>query len=195
MRIFADSVHSLLTVVFTVALWAAFINSAYDVFPALFLAVIAYALAGVARPAVKKYLFRKAVVFDIHGVYLEGDIHLEELYENRETKVLIQRLQKKYKVACLTNLGPEMWGVWSSKWRLQQLFDYSYASWQLKIKKPDAKLYQAVLKDMMTRPQDAVFIDDLAQNVEGAKKAGMKGIVFKDAQQAESELKKIGFGP
>ena len=195
MRLFVDWLHGILTVVFAGILWMAFVTSAYDLFPAMALAVVAYALAGFVHPHLKKYLFGKTVMFDIHGVYLAGDFNLETLWEMEGTADLVQRLRQKYKVAALTNMGPEMWNMWNGKWRIQQLFDYAFYSGQFKIKKPDARFFEIAVRQMRSDPHQTVFLDDLAENVEAARKLGMKGIVFKNAKQAEEDLKKLGFGP
>lgn len=195
MRLFVDWLHGILTVFFAGVLWMFFITSAYDVFPAIALAVVGYALAGLAHPHLKKVFFKKTVMFDIHGVVLGGDFNLETLYALEGTTELVQRLREKYKVAALTNMGPEMWAMWGGKWKIPQKFDYAYYSGQFRIKKPEAKFYELALKDMGSDPKNTVFLDDLEVNVEAAKKLGMKGIVFKNAKQAEEDLKKIGFGP
>jgi len=166
-----------------------------DVLSGIMLLVLAYLVASAARPFVKKYAVRKTVLFDIHGVYITGDFNIESLYEVEGTRELIQNLRKKYKVAALTNMGPEMFATWSRKWDFANTYDYVYYSGQYRIKKPDPKLFEVVLKDLSAKPKDTVFLDDTAENVDSAKKLGMHGIVFKDAKSAEAELKKMGFGP
>jgi len=37
-----------------------------------------------------------------------------------------------------------------------------------------------------------VFFDDDAANVEAAKKVGLKGVLFKSAEEARAELRKLG---
>ena len=39
--------------------------------------------------------------------------------------------------------------------------------------------------------EDCVFIDDRADNIEGAKSIGMHGIVFKNTDQLKANLKTI----
>ncbi len=189
---FVDWIHIVLTIAATLLLLPL---ASGDVVSGIFLAVIGYLLASVTRTSVKKYAVRKTVIFDIHGVFLGGDFNVEALYEMEGTRDLIQRLRKKYKVAALTNMGPELFGMWSRKWNFAHTYDYVYYSGQFKIKKPDPKLFQIVLKDLNAKPQCTVFLDDLAENVDAAKKLGINGIVFKDAKQAEAELCKMGFAP
>ncbi len=189
--IFIDWLHLILTLLGALLL----LPLANDVVSGVFLIVVGYLFASLIRPAVKKYAIQKTIVFDIHGVYITGDYYIEPLYEIDGTKDLIQRLRKKYKVAALTNMGPEMFGYWSKKWGFSNMYDYVYYSGKYKVKKPDPKLFEIVLKDLHSSVSNTVFLDDTAANVDSAKKMGMKGIVFKNPQQAEEELRKLGFGP
>lgn len=189
---FVDWIH----IVLTVAAGVLVLPLAFgDVLSGILLMVVAYLVASAARPFVKKYAVKKTVVFDIHGVYITGDFNIESLYEIEGTRDLIQRLRKKYKVAALTNMGPELFNMWSRKWDFANTYDYVYYSGQYKIKKPDTKLFEIVLKDLNADAKCTVFLDDLAENVQAAKSLGINGIVFKDAKQAETELTKLGFGP
>ena len=42
-------------------------------------------------------------------------------------------------------------------------------------------------------PSRCVMIDDAVENITGAKSSGMQGVVFKDVDQLESDLSKLGF--
>ncbi|MBI4360808.1 HAD-IA family hydrolase [Candidatus Micrarchaeota archaeon] len=189
--VFVDWWHLILTAFVTIV----FLPLASDFVAGLALVVIAYLVASFIRPTIKKYLVKKTVLFDIHGVYISGDMNLEALYEVEGTKDLIQRLRKKYKVAALTNMGPELFSLWSRKWGFSHVYDYVYYSGQYGIKKPDERLYQIILKETHSTAANTVFLDDLEENVAAAKKLGIHGIVFKDAKSAEKELEKMGFGP
>jgi FMN phosphatase YigB (HAD superfamily) len=43
-----------------------------------------------------------------------------------------------------------------------------------------------------TTPAEAVFIDDMAENVDGAKALGINAILFQGADLLEKELSKLG---
>ncbi len=189
--IFVDWLHVALTAFFAILL----IPLAGDIGVGLVLLAVSYLLASFLRFTVKKLLVKKMVLFDIHGVYITGDFYTEKLYEVQGTKDLIQQLRKKYKVVALTNMGPEMFQVWAGKWGFAHVYDDVYYSGQFRIKKPDARIFDIILKKTNSKAQNTVFLDDTAENVNAARKLGMHGIVFKDAKSAEKELEKIGFGP
>ena len=45
--------------------------------------------------------------------------------------------------------------------------------------KPDIRIYEHLLKTCGLKPEECFFIDDMEANVEGAKKAGIAGAVFR----------------
>lgn len=51
-------------------------------------------------------------------------------------------------------------------------------SWQAECLKPDEKIYKLLLDKYNLNPEECVFFDDLKENVETAKRLGIKGVVF-----------------
>jgi 2-haloacid dehalogenase len=60
------------------------------------------------------------------------------------------------------------------------------------INKPDARIYRILCERHSLDPRACVFIDDSERNVEGARAAGMRGIVFTDAGALSSALAAMG---
>lgn len=56
--------------------------------------------------------------------------------------------------------------------------------------KPEKEIYEITLNRLRVKPEEAIFIDDRVIHIEGAKKLGINTILFKDAKQLVSELKK-----
>ena len=57
--------------------------------------------------------------------------------------------------------------------------------------KPDPRIYAAVCAGLDCSPQDAVLLDDLEENVEGARAAGMEAVLFLDTAQAIADLEAL----
>lgn len=58
--------------------------------------------------------------------------------------------------------------------------------------KPEPEIYQALLDRYPSiRPEESVFLDDVAENTAAAETFGMHGIVFKSKGQAERELDEL----
>ncbi len=53
------------------------------------------------------------------------------------------------------------------------IFERAYYSHQIKRRKPDVETYQFVCEDAQISPNDTLFIDDNAQNIIGAQRAGL----------------------
>lgn len=154
--------------------------------------LIAYLLARLAFAPVKKYLFSKAVFFDMGGVVTQGDFYTEELVEMPGTRELIERLKVHYKVAMLTNNNALGFKPFDAKFGFSRLFDAVIVSGEEGVKKPDERIFQIALQRLRVKAKNTYFLDDTPANVDAAKKTGIHGIVFKDAKQAEADLKKAG---
>ena len=55
-----------------------------------------------------------------------------------------------------------------------------------KILKPDPRAYAIGLEALGTRPENTVFVDDQARNIEGARSAGLEAVAFDVTRPAES---------
>jgi putative hydrolase of the HAD superfamily len=65
-------------------------------------------------------------------------------------------------------------------------------SYRLGVMKPAAEYYRKALSLFGLNPASCVFIDDLSENVEGAVRAGMIGIVYEGTDRLLEELHNIG---
>lgn len=61
-------------------------------------------------------------------------------------------------------------------------------SYEVKLMKPEAAIYQTLVDKYNLIPERCVFIDDLETNVEAARTIGMKGIVFRGYEDACQKL-------
>jgi FMN phosphatase YigB (HAD superfamily) len=59
--------------------------------------------------------------------------------------------------------------------------------------KPDAAIYRHLLKELGTRAEETLFIDDRAVNIEAAEALGIKGLVFTTVEQLRADLIAQGF--
>jgi len=59
-------------------------------------------------------------------------------------------------------------------------FDEMIVSCEVKMRKPNPKIYNLILKKLKIKPSQALFIDNQKWNLAPAKKIGMKVILFKD---------------
>lgn len=65
-------------------------------------------------------------------------------------------------------------------------------SHELRLRKPQREIYEAALKLSGTLPEETVFIDDLEENCEGARKAGLHAIRYRGAKDLKKKLGALG---
>lgn len=104
-------------------------------------------------------------------------------------KVIEHVKHRGYKVIALSNTRDDHEKIHREKGHYK-FFDRVFLSNRLKMKKPDVAIYRHVVRKLNLDPSECVFIDDRMPNVMGARKAGMKAILFKNAEQLEKDLKK-----
>ena len=73
--------------------------------------------------------------------------------------------------------------------KFDDAFHHMTISAEVKVAKPSAKIYHIALEQAGVSPNEAVFVDDMPENIEACKKLGMKGIRFTDADSALNQLK------
>jgi len=111
--------------------------------------------------------------------FFSADGFDEELY------TFTMALKPRYKVALLSNAGPEMRsGVARRFPKFFDMFDVTVISAEVGMVKPDPRIYRLVLDQLGVEPQEAVFVDDFIENVEGARRLGLHAIHFKNSVQA-----------
>ena len=74
-------------------------------------------------------------------------------------------------------------------------FHGTVLSGEVRLLKPDPRIYHLLFETHGVNPADAVYIDDLQRNVDAANALGMHGIRFTDAQSLRKELAQVGLIP
>ena len=109
---------------------------------------------------------------------------------NFETVNIIKRLRRKYTVVMLSNIGRSRLNI-TRRYFVNKKWDGKiFASCDIGMRKPNPKIYKYVLEKMHVAPKETLFIDNLRENVEGAKRAGLNGIWFKNPEQLREDLAK-----
>jgi putative hydrolase of the HAD superfamily len=75
--------------------------------------------------------------------------------------------------------------------KIIDIFDTVIISAEVGVVKPSARIYEVALEQAKVRADEAVFVDDVAANIEGCEKVGMKGILFKDPQEVLTQLNQL----
>ncbi len=97
----------------------------------------------------------------------------------------------EYKIGLLSNVGHDWLNRFLHDMGEVGLFDQMILSCDVAIMKPDPAIFEMMAKKFGLAPNECVMIDDKAENIAGAAKAGMHGIVFSSTAQAKAEFDKI----
>jgi len=96
--------------------------------------------------------------------------------------------QRGLLTAILSNMGDNVLENMEREFDWLPRFDVLIWSFQLRIAKPDPAIYLHILKELGTRPEEALFLDDRLVNVEAAQALGMVAIQFSTANRLRDDL-------
>ncbi len=85
--------------------------------------------------------------------------------------------EKGYRIYVLSNASNSFYQYFP-RFAPLDYFDGVVVSCDIHIIKPDIRIYRYLLDRFELLPEESFFIDDVAENVEGAEKAGISGEVF-----------------
>lgn len=111
---------------------------------------------------------------------------------NKEVEDIVKKLKDEgYKVTLCTNTI-KAFSETHKRNKDYDIFDFVIVSCDVGMMKPDREIYEFALKNLDVESKECVFIDNELKNVEGARNAGMKAILFENADQLKEELKRCG---
>ena len=109
-------------------------------------------------------------VFEVQGV-LDDWMHI--LRPRRRMQTLVEQLkQHGYCVYYLSNIPEDVLALLMER-DFKGLFDGGVASCEVKINKPDPRIYQALLDKYQLKADECIFIDDRADNIKAASLLGL----------------------
>ncbi|WP_288821881.1 glucose-1-phosphatase [uncultured Leclercia sp.] len=86
--------------------------------------------------------------------------------------------EQGHRVVILSNTNRLHTTFWPDEYpEVKAAADHIYLSQEMGMRKPEARIYQAVLQAEGFTASDAVFFDDNADNIEGASQCGMTSIL------------------
>lgn len=103
---------------------------------------------------------------------------------------LLRSIKPKYKTGLISNAWSGL-RAYIEREKFDDAFHHMVVSAEVKAVKPDPKIYRIALERLQVKPNEAVFVDDLIENIEACEKLGMKGIHFRNPEDALGQLKKM----
>ncbi|MBK7631641.1 MAG: HAD family phosphatase [Ignavibacteriales bacterium] len=97
---------------------------------------------------------------------------------NEEVIALLPRLKKNYKLYLVSNTNSIHKKHGYENYELLKLFDKLFLSHEVGFIKPEEEIYRAVENVSGFLPEEHIFVDDILEYVDAAKKLGWDGIQF-----------------
>lgn len=116
---------------------------------------------------------------------IENNIPDEALFEYIKSE-----LKSSYKIGMLSNAADDWLNEMFTPDQVE-LFDAVALSFEIGAIKPDERAYQTIANRLGVELSECIFIDDQPKYCEGAIRAGMKAIVFKNVEQMKPELTEL----
>ncbi|MBQ3448344.1 MAG: HAD family phosphatase [Synergistaceae bacterium] len=130
----------------------------------------------------------------------EREQELRKVFENvgdtlrkrPATPIWIKELKSRgYRVLYLSNYSHYVMSKNPEVLDFLPLMDGGIFSCDVKLIKPDRKIYECITQKYNLVPSECVFIDDIERNVKAAKDFGFNAIRFLNLEQAQKDLNKI----
>ncbi len=92
------------------------------------------------------------------------------------------------KVAILSNMGEDL--LAHMRKNFGWLDDFHHLTWscELDMIKPEPAIYRHTIEKLEVKPEEALFLDDKIENVEGARQAGLHAILFRNPESLQADL-------
>lgn len=104
--------------------------------------------------------------------------YLDTIQLNDGFLEFIKAIKQQYKLAIISNDSSRWSRYLREKFQLNQYFDAISISGDLKVQKPDARIFALTVEKLGVRPEDCFYIDDREGNLNTAQKLGMTAILF-----------------
>lgn len=102
----------------------------------------------------------------------------------------LRDLRPRFKTGLISNAWSDM-REYLVRTKIADVFDHLTISAEVGMAKPEVKIYRLALEQAGVKANEAVFVDDVPANIEACQQVGMHGILFKNPQEAMSQLKQI----
>jgi len=148
---------------------------------------------GCGRTEPEVFFQEAAAVMGMRLSYAEFCVAWSDMFwEDPKVIELISQAPVRHRIV-LSNTNAIHWS-----WVRQQYghvlsrFDHSLASHECGVEKPEAEIYRIAMAHTGLPASAHLFIDDLAENVEGARAVGMDAVLHTDATRLREELRGRG---
>ncbi len=94
-------------------------------------------------------------------------------------------------VYILSNYPVSYFESHKKKFDFLEYADGQVVSAYVKMIKPDEEIYRYLLDQYGLKAEECIFVDDRGENIEGAEKVGIHGVLFTSREQAKKEIAEL----
>lgn len=107
---------------------------------------------------------------------------------DRRLLEFLDALRPRCRTAVLTNAGTDFRDTFCRIFTLDRYVEQVIISAEEGVAKPFPEIFHLAAQRMGVSPADALFIDDLAENVAGAQEAGMTAFVYQNSKHTIQQI-------
>ena len=107
-------------------------------------------------------------------------------------QILAELKARGQRLFALTNWSAETFPLAQARFAFLRWFEDIVVSGEVKLVKPDARIFQLALERNRLRADTTLFVDDALHNVEGARAVGLPAIHFRSPQALRADLAQRG---
>ena len=104
-------------------------------------------------------------------------------------EILEELMARDVPLYCLSNMPATTADYLRAKFSFWKSFRGIVISGEIKLLKPDPKIFTYIAERFDLSPRETVFIDDHLPNIEGANRLGFKTVLFENPRQCRQALK------
>jgi putative hydrolase of the HAD superfamily len=109
---------------------------------------------------------------------VRGEIALWNQYDQRIFDWIAQLRSAGFRTAILSNLPRVLGEELRRTPGFLEHFDHVTFSYELGVVKPQSEIYVDAIRGLEVEPSQALFLDDKAENVEGARAIGLQAVLY-----------------
>lgn len=140
--------------------------------------------------SVEDYINALAKLSGLSREEVVSHMHSERAINDPLLTFIKSDLKNKYKIGMLSNAASDLLTFVEPK-ILNEIFDEVVISAEIGVIKPEKEAYLITCDKLNVASDEAIMIDDLAINCQGAEEAGMKAIHYKNNQQCIREINEV----
>jgi 2-haloacid dehalogenase len=107
-------------------------------------------------------------------------------------EILSQLRDRGHRLFALTNWSAETFPLARRRFDFLGWFEDIVVSGEVKLAKPDPRIFALTIERCRLVPRNTVFIDDNPHNVEAGRKAGLHALDFAGAERLRTDLDRLG---